>query len=205
MCKNAHTLSILTEGRYTILVDAPRILVFAGPNGSGKSSLTLAWDIIGLYINADDIMVKRNCSALEAAQEAERLRELCISELRSFTFETVLSTGRNLNLLTRAKTAGFHIESVFIMTADPELNVFRVKSRELSGGHSVPYDKIRSRYTKALANIPTLLSLSDIFRLVDNTDTPEILLSKDAKGIQLRPNQRWSAEALKQMINANNG
>ena len=183
------------------LTDVPQILVFAGPNGSGKSSITPVWDKVGLYVNADDIKVKRGCSDLEAAQEAERLRELCISECRSLTFETVISTERNLNLLVRAKAAGFRIECVFVLTTDPELNVFRVKSRELSGGHSVPPDKIRSRYVKSLANIPNLLSLSYIFRLVDNTDKPEFLFVKDEDGIQLRPNRYWTVESIERLIN----
>jgi predicted ABC-type ATPase len=182
------------------LNDVPKILVFAGPNGSGKSTVTSAWEKVGLYINADDIKVKRDCSDLEAAQEAERLRELCFSERRSFTFETVLSTERNLDLLIRAKAAGFNIESVFVMTADPELNVFRVKSRELSGGHRVPPDKIRSRYTQALFNISKLLPLSDIIRLVDNTDQPEILFIKDEAGQQIRPNRYWPVEAIEKLI-----
>ena len=110
--------------------NASRILVFAGPNGSGKSTVTRAWEKYGLYINADDIKETRGCSDLEAALEAERLRELCLSERRSFTFETVLSTERNLDLLSRAKAAGYHIESVFVLTANPELNVFRVKMKE---------------------------------------------------------------------------
>ena len=126
------------------LIDAPEIIVFAGPNGSGKSTVTQAWEKVGLYINADDVKIIRGCSDRKAAQEAERLRELCFAERRSFTFETVLSTERNLDLLSHAKSAGFHIESVFVLTADPELNVFRVKSRELSGGHSVPPDNSRT-------------------------------------------------------------
>jgi predicted ABC-type ATPase len=182
------------------LIDAPTIVVFAGPNGSGKSTVTQTWDKVGLYINADDIMAMRGCSSLEAAQEAERLREICFSERRSFTFETVLSTDRNLDLLSRAKAAGYHIESVFILTADPELNVFRVKSRELSGGHSVPPDKIRSRYTKSLANISKLLVLSDVFRLVDNTTQPEILFIKDEAGEHIRPNHYWTVEVIEKLI-----
>ena len=182
------------------LIDTPKILVFAGPNGSGKSTISLAWERVGLYINADDIKAMRDCSDLEAAQEAEHLRELCFSERRSFTFETVLSTERNLNLLSRAKVAGFHIESVFVLTTDPELNVFRVKSRELSGGHTVLPDKIRSRYTKAVANISKLLTLSDVFRLVDNTARPEFLFIKDETGQQVRPNRYWTAEAIEKLI-----
>jgi predicted ABC-type ATPase len=127
------------------------------------------------------------------------LRELRLSKRRSFTFETVLSTERNLDLLIRAKAAGFCIESVFVLTANPELNVFRVKSRELSGGHSVPPGKIRSRYTKALADISTLLVLSDVFRLVDNTGQPEILFTKDEVGQQIRPNRYWTVEAIEKL------
>jgi len=182
------------------LNEAPEILVFAGPNGSGKSTITQAWEKIGLYINADEIKAARDCSDLEAAKEAERLRESCLSKRSSFTFETVLSTERNLDLLYRAKSAGFHIESVFVLTANPELNVFRVKSRELSGGHGVPPDKIRSRYLKSLANIPKLLALSDVFRLVDNTGNPEILFIKDEAGRQIRPNRYWKTETIKKMI-----
>jgi predicted ABC-type ATPase len=182
------------------LIDAPRILVFAGPNGSGKSTVSQAWEPTGLYINADNIKAVRGCSDLEAAREAERLRELCLSERRSFTFETVLSTERNLDLLYRARTAGFHIESVFVLTADPELNVFRVKSRELSGGHGVPPEKIRSRYAKSFANISKLLVLSDVFRIVDNTARPEILFAKDETGQQIRPNRYWTVETIKKMV-----
>lgn len=145
-------------------------------------------------------MTKRGCTDLEAAREAERLRELCLSERRSFTFETVLSTERNLNLLSRAKTAGFHIESVFVLTVNRELNVFRIMGRELSGGHSVPPDKIRGRYIKALANISKLLEVSDVFRLVDNTAKPEILFVKDEGGQQIRPNRYWTVEEIDKLI-----
>jgi predicted ABC-type ATPase len=182
--------------------DSPRILVFAGPNGSGKSSVTSAWEIVGLYINADDIKAKRGASDLDAARDAERLRELCLAELRSFTFETVLSTPRNLDLLAAAKAAGYRIEGVFVLTASAELNVFRVRSRELSGGHSVPPDKIRSRYSKALANTPRLIALCDAIRIVDNTDDPTTIYSKDAHGEQIKPNRYWSAPAISRLVGA---
>jgi predicted ABC-type ATPase len=104
-----------------------------------------------------------------------------------YQFETVLSTDRNLDLLTTARAAGFHIEGVFVLTASAELNVFRVRSRESNGGHSVPPDKIRSRYPKSLANIPQLLSLCDVFRIVDNTREPDTIYVKDSIGTQIRP------------------
>lgn len=76
----------------------PEILVFAGPNGSGKSTVTSMANIVELYINADDIKRVVKCSDLEAAQKAEELRNQYMNELKNFTFETVLSTNRNLEL-----------------------------------------------------------------------------------------------------------
>jgi predicted ABC-type ATPase len=181
--------------------DPLRILVFAGPNGSGKSSVTSAWQIVGLYINADEIKKKRSCTDLEAAEEAEYLRKLCLAERRSFTFETVLSTDRNLDLLKCAKAAGYVIEGVFVLTASVELNIFRVKAREFSGGHSVPPEKIRSRYAKALVNVPHLLALCDVFRTVDNTITPQFIYVKDETGEIVRPNRYWSAEKIERLVN----
>lgn len=77
----------------------PEIIVFAGPNGSGKSTITKMAKVIEPYINADDIKRTNYCSDLEAAQMAEKMRESAVKEKRSFTFETVMSTERNLNLI----------------------------------------------------------------------------------------------------------
>ena len=52
------------------------IVVFAGPNGSGKSTLTEFLKPKMDYINADEIKKYLKCSDIEAAQEAERQREL---------------------------------------------------------------------------------------------------------------------------------
>ena len=88
----------------------PEVIVFAGPNGSGKSTITKMAKTVGVYINADDIKRSSLCSDLEAAQKAEELREQAINEKRDFTFETVLSTDRNLNLLRCAN------ENIAILT-----------------------------------------------------------------------------------------
>ena len=72
------------------------VVVFAGPNGSGKSTVTNLVDKNGEYINADEIKFATKCTDLEAANIAQNLREQCITDHKDFTFETVLSTPRNL-------------------------------------------------------------------------------------------------------------
>ena len=182
------------------LLNRPTILVFAGPNGSGKSTITESYDCDGIYINADEIKKIRNCSDLEAAQEAEHLREDCIRKHKSFTFETVLSTRRNLELLIRAKQAGYYIKSVFVMTSDVEINVFRVKSRVYAGGHDVPNNKIRSRFLKSLLNLSELAEISDESRVYDNTKIPVIVSFKNEQSQAIYENQYWPESALLQLL-----
>lgn len=102
------------------------------------------------YINADEIKKYLKCSDLEAAQLAEKQREEHMEQMREFCFETVLSTERNLKLLERAKRKGYFIRCYYILTADPMINVWRVKARVESGGHDVPKEKIITRYDRAL-------------------------------------------------------
>lgn len=90
------------------VVKLPEVIVFAGPNGSGKSTITRMVKTVGDYINADDIKRTTLCTDLEAALKAEELRECMIENKKDFTFETVLSTDRNLFLLQKAKEP-FHI------------------------------------------------------------------------------------------------
>ena len=156
----------------------PEVLVFAGPNGSGKSTITRMAKTVGEYINADDIKKTTLCSDLEAAMKAEELREKMLYEKKDFTFETVLSTERNLNLLMRAKDNGYFVRGIYVLTIDAGVNVARVNAREALGGHGVPEDKIRSRYSKALALIPRLVEVCDILHVYDNTNEPFRIFKK---------------------------
>ena len=77
---------------------------------------------------------------------AEKQREEHLKNMEDFCFETVLSTDRNLNLLKRAKEKGYFIRCYYFLTADPMINIFRVRARVEIGGHDVPDDKIISRF-----------------------------------------------------------
>ncbi|HAF26498.1 MAG TPA: hypothetical protein DCG85_04185 [Lachnospiraceae bacterium] len=159
-------------------VKLPEVMFFAGPNGSGKSTITKLAKVVGEYINADDIKRTILCTDLEAAEKAEALRESMLKQKKDFTFETVLSTERNINLLKRAKEDGYFIRGIYILTADPLINVARVNAREALGGHGVPKDKVISRYNKALKLIPELVGICDILHIYDNTEEPFRIFKK---------------------------
>lgn len=160
----------------------PEIIVFAGPNGSGKSTITQTLRQFDIdYINADEIQRILHCDNLEAAKAAEKLREDHLRENKSFCFETVLSTRRNLELLWRAKEQNFFIRCFYVLTIDPLINVARVRSRVSSGGHGVPENKIIERYDRALDLIPEVISVCDVCHIYDNSTVKPYRIFKKRK------------------------
>lgn len=151
----------------------------AGPNGSGKSTFTSLLKPSMDYINADEIKKILKCSDFEAAKLAEKQREEHLKNMEDFCFETVLSTDRNLNLLKSAKEKGYFIRCYYILTADPMINIFRVRARVEVGGHDVPDDKIISRFDKALALVHEVVGVCDICHIYDNSENLGLLHSFD--------------------------
>lgn len=178
----------------------PMVLVFAGPNGSGKSTINSYFEIVGKYTNADDVVSATGMTNKEAMQYVDKMRYAAIDAGEDFTFETVLSSPYKMEILAKAKGNGYFIKCVFVLTVNPLVNVARVKARVANGGHDVPEEKIRSRYTKSLANIEQLMQMCDILHVYDNTEKPIRIIRKHKDDITIYPNDLWSKENLLQLI-----
>lgn len=173
----------------------PEVMAIAGPNGSGKTTVTSLTQVRGTYVNADDIKRATHCTDIEAAVRAEGLREDLLAKGESFTFETVLSTPRNLELLRRARECGYFVRCIYVLTASPDINVARVRAREMSGGHGVPEEKVRARYYRALDLIPKVVEASDIMHVYDNTgDVPFRIFKKRKSKFFAAESEFWSLE-----------
>jgi predicted ABC-type ATPase len=183
----------------------PVVLVFAGPNGSGKSTVTRSLPSFGIYINADDLKREYKLTDMEAALQAEALRNALPNKKVNFSFETVLSTDRNLLLLQKAKAAGYEVQCIYVLTCHEDINVARVKARAASGGHDIPDDKIRSRYHKALALLPRLIPVCDKILIYDNSETPSLIFKKENAFSECFPNAYWPEEKLKSLVSIRGG
>ena len=178
----------------------PVILAFAGPNGSGKSTITAMIPHYGVYINADDLKKEYGLTDIEAAQKAEAIRNMLVEKKADFTFETVLSTERNLLLMQKAKKRGYEIQCIYVLTCNADINAARVKGRVREGGHDVPEGKIRSRYVKALKLLPKIVDVCDKILIYDNSIIPELIFSKDGEGNEYFPTEIWPIEKLKKYL-----
>jgi predicted ABC-type ATPase len=183
----------------------PVVLVLAGPNGSGKSTITAGIPIIGAYVNADDMKKQLNVSDMDAAKLAEAQRRVLLENGADFTFETVLSTDRNLSLMKEASEHGYDVQCLYVLTRNPEINVARVRKRVLSGGHGVPEEKIRERYRRALALLPELVKVCDFLDVYDNSRdaadvAPDLIFRKNGDMWEIFPSEFWHFDELEALF-----
>lgn len=158
----------------------PELIIIAGPNGSGKTSITQKflhheWADGITYINPDQVAKdmfgdwNNQEAVLKAANYCSALREECLSQKKSFVFETVFSSKDKTDFFKRAKEAGFFVRIFFISTTDPAINAYRIANRVMEGGHDVPISKIISRYTKSIGNIASIAPQIDRLYVYDNS------------------------------------
>lgn len=207
------------------MVDArPLLTVFAGPNGSGKSSLQRqiveSGIALGPFVNADEIALamrqqqQRGAASAVAQADIERAafwaahdrREELLKAGQSFSFETVFSHESKIELLKRARAAGYVVRLHFVSTENSRLNVARVALRVQKGGHDVPTDKIIARYRRAMQHIVMAFEHVDELVLFDNsgaTMRPVVLFQRSRNGkpyVELhRPLPLWVAHTLTQL------
>jgi predicted ABC-type ATPase len=158
----------------------PVLLVIAGPNGAGKTTVTVRlrrekWSDNVEYLNPDDIARDRfgdwnsPQASLDAARWTTARREELLTQRAGIAFETVFSTHDKLHFLAQAKAAGYFVRLFFVGTSDPRINAARVANRVIRGGHTVPIDKIVSRYGKSLANLGPAIEIADRVYIYDNS------------------------------------
>lgn len=170
-----------------------KIFMIAGPNGSGKTTNAKAAisSLLDIYefINADEIakglapLHPEKVTLIASKLMVNRLKVL-LHEQRNIAFETTAAGINYVKYLTEAKKNGYKVNLLYLWLSSPELAVKRVAKRVEQGGHNIPEDVIRRRYSAGIKNLlKHYLSIADFAVLLDNSsDAQREIAIKDLNG-----------------------
>lgn len=138
---------------------AKELIIVAGPNGAGKSTFIdgfladrpcpyLSADLIATELPIDEPVSLQ----FAAGEEFLKRAQAQLAAEKDFIVETTLSGRTWKNYLRHARTRGFEITIFFIYLDSADTCVARVRERVRRGGHDVPDDDIRRRFSRSLVN-----------------------------------------------------
>jgi len=161
----------------------PQLWIVAGPNGAGKTTIADLWLASRIpVISPDNLAATQGISPMQAGKAAVLEQERLLSSGISFAVDTTFSGHRELDLMKRAKTAGFKVNLIFICVTSPALCQARIEERVLSGGHAVPARDVPRRFKRSLANLTIAFDIAERVFLLDNTGEKHRLLLSIERG-----------------------
>ena len=109
---------------------------------------------------------------------ADFIRHQLLKAKISFTFETVMSSRDKVEFLKKAQDAGYRTYLYFIATKDSIINISRVQNRVKKGGHTVPKEKIASRYYRSLELLSEAVKYSNKAYVFDNSSQERLWIAQ---------------------------
>ena len=168
------------------------VYIIAGPNGSGKTTFAKMFlpDYVKCpnFVNAD--LIAQGLAPFEPRAAAIKAGKLVLQQIHeyakrgvNFAFETTLSGKSYVNLLAELKARDYSLHLFFLWIPSAELAIARIKDRVAEGGHHIPAEDVRRRFTRGLINFFTLYEpLVDSWVMFDNSKAKPILIAKRRNG-----------------------
>lgn len=168
------------------------VYIIAGPNGAGKT--TFAKKFLPQYakcqnfINAD--LIAQGLAPFSPNNAAIQAGKLVLAQIHDFSkrgvtfaFETTLSGKTYHALITGLQNRGYKVHMFFLWIPTPALAISRIQDRVAEGGHNIPRQDARRRFTRSIHNFFNLyMPLSDSWMLFNNAYAPPELIAKWEKG-----------------------
>lgn len=167
------------------------IIIIAGPNGAGKTTFVqqlLPEELASLdFLNADIIAAELCPGAPEsvAVRAGRHLLTQITDRVRagsSFIVETTLAGRTYTRAIPNWQEAGYEVALFFLSLPSPDHSIKRVASRVAQGGHHIPENVIRRRFSAGIENFFTRYkNLVDYWYLYDNSVIPARLIESGRK------------------------
>jgi predicted ABC-type ATPase len=137
------------------------IIIVDGPNGAGKTSfaneyLSAAEEDLA-YVNADEIarglaLQGLTGTALDVASARALLGDVerLVASRAEFMLETTLATLTYAPRIGSWRKQGYWVSLIYLRLPSVEVAIERVQRRVRAGGHSIPTDVVRRRFSRSL-------------------------------------------------------
>jgi predicted ABC-type ATPase len=168
----------------------PRLIILAGPNGAGKTTFSREFltheAACKQFINADLIAAGISPYAPETADvTAGRVTLARFDELSAqgadLAIETTLSGRWLLDRVRRVRADGYRVELFYLRIETPEIAIRRVAQRVSEGGHFIPENVVRRRFSRSLELLESYKNEVDYWNVYNNTGLEPVF---EASGVR---------------------
>ena len=123
---------------------------------------------MGHIIDPDEIAKKNNGNNILAGKAAVNEIRDCLSKNITFTQETTLSGKTVLNTIRQARKQGYYIILYYIGLDSSEESILRIDNRVKKGGHYIPSNTVKHRFSKRFEALKAVLDYCDEVIFYDN-------------------------------------
>ena len=148
--------------------------LIAGANGSGKT--TFAKELLEKYpdlcfLNSDEIALEINDNlGIKSGKELLKKLDEYLQKNKQIVMESTISGNYHYRILERVHQAGYISNLYYVFLDLVALNISRIRSRVLLGGHNVPKDDIIRRYKRSIKNFWETKNQVNNWSLYHNTN-----------------------------------
>jgi predicted ABC-type ATPase len=145
------------------------LLLIAGINGAGKTTLREKYNIDTFVVDIDSLAKLNNADYKKAVKLGYKSINNYLEIGMSFGQETTLTGHAIINTIKRAKSLNYRIKLIYVGLDSVDLAIDRVADRVAKGGHDIPLEDIKRRYSKSLKAVVDNIDLFDDITFYDNS------------------------------------
>lgn len=182
----------------------PRLYIISGCNGAGKTtaSYSLLPEMLDCseFVNSDEFA--KGLSPFDPSKASIQASRFMLMKIRyllkrqqDFAIETTLATRTLLKTAKQAQSAGYTVTLLYFWLNSPDMAVERVRARVEAGGHNIPEETIRRRYSRGIYYFFNLYApICERWILADNSQIPFRVIAEGSKDeiVSIKDNETYA-------------